>query len=382
MYRFVKRAASSIANAAAGRIWIFADSNGRLSTKDDAGGVAGYLRQSEVGTAATKDTGTALTEVPTGQDLQDGFATGFSNWAHTPGRVLGATNSDYMLLFEAGSNAIGLNGNLVSGSGTAGTCGYIRFAATQQPDGDISGFCMSVGRAGTAKLVTVDVGGTTWVAIRYSGASGAAGFSGPTFSGYYTTGFPWENAVTANLADASGETDVTFDDGPYFSGFPGAAIGDNGALRNTNQSLGEATDFPVEEGTWTPVIQGSVVAGSHSYVGSTFGEFKLYGEVLHGEFDVGLSTLDGAASGALRIAGIPFEAGNNAAPAVSISYVLDMGGAPAEFVGYAPRIVNDGAGGSYVDFRFQLSTGDTSNFTIDNLTNDTRLRGSFSMIVA
>lgn len=84
-----------------------------------------------------------------------------------------------------------------------------------------------------------------------------------------------------------------------------AIFGDNGALRNTNQSLGEVTDFPVEEGTWTPVLEGATTAGSHTYK-TQAGNYVRQGSICTIHASIEIDTYDAAAQGQMRISGLPF----------------------------------------------------------------------------
>jgi hypothetical protein len=61
---------------------------------------------------------------------------------------------------------------------------------------------------------------------------------------------------------------------------------------------------PIYQGTWTPVLAGSSVAGTNTYTQQT-GYYQVVGDsiTLHGVIE--LSALDGALAGDIRITGLP-----------------------------------------------------------------------------
>jgi len=69
----------------------------------------------------------------------------------------------------------------------------------------------------------------------------------------------------------------------------------------TNMAPGVAS----QEGTWTPYLFGSTVAGTHTYTSQT-GVYTVIGKRVFATFVLVLSALDGAATGQTRIGGLPF----------------------------------------------------------------------------
>lgn len=79
-----------------------------------------------------------------------------------------------------------------------------------------------------------------------------------------------------------------------------------------NPSLNANTLDDYEEGTWTPTVSGSVVSGTQTYGTQTGSYTKIGNRVLY-EMSVVLTAKDGATSGNLQIAGLPFPSAGAAA---------------------------------------------------------------------
>jgi len=91
----------------------------------------------------------------------------------------------------------------------------------------------------------------------------------------------------ANLGDDFDGTDLTLSGGVY--------LGGTGAANKLD-------DY--EEGTWTPVLEGSTVAGTTS-VGSFNGRYEKIGDLVFLHYQIQNITLSGA-SGTLQIGNLPF----------------------------------------------------------------------------
>ena len=103
-------------------------------------------------------------------------------------------------------------------------------------------------------------------------------------------------------------------------------------LKAVSRTIAGAADY--ETGTWTPVLEGSTVAGSQTYA-NRVGRFVKVGPLVWVTSITALSTFDAATSGSMLITGLPF-------------LVSDVGGiAPAMTVGRFQGVSLDVAGGYY-----------------------------------
>jgi hypothetical protein len=75
-----------------------------------------------------------------------------------------------------------------------------------------------------------------------------------------------------------------------------------------------------EAGSWTPVLEGSVVAGSHTYANQG-GQYVKIGPLVWVTGITALSAFDGAAAGGMLITGLPFvgSGGSHNSSAVDIA---------------------------------------------------------------
>lgn len=76
-------------------------------------------------------------------------------------------------------------------------------------------------------------------------------------------------------------------------------------LADNVTQVGGAHGLEIEEGIWTPFIQGHSVAGNHTYSIQT-GKYYRINKLVNVTFIVGLDQLDPNMSGAIQIAGLPF----------------------------------------------------------------------------
>jgi hypothetical protein len=87
-------------------------------------------------------------------------------------------------------------------------------------------------------------------------------------------------------------------------------------LAENVQDAGGVHGLDIEEGTWTPTLQGLSVAGSHTYSKQT-GEYTKVGNLVTASFNITLSSKDANMSGTyLFIGGLPFT--SNAPAGVSL----------------------------------------------------------------
>ena len=65
-----------------------------------------------------------------------------------------------------------------------------------------------------------------------------------------------------------------------------------------------------EEGTWTPVLEGSSTAGSHTYT-TQAGDYIKIGNLVKASCLIIISSKDGSMAGNIRIGGLPFASANS-----------------------------------------------------------------------
>jgi len=134
----------------------------------------------------------------------------------------------------------------------------------------------------------------------------------------------------------------------------------------------------IEEGSWTPVIEGSTVAGTNTY-SLQVGEYYKVGKKVRITFSIVVTAKDPSMSGGIRIGGIPFNiAGPNLANGGMLSYVkgwtATSNGTVLSLTGDAATKINlmknNVAGGNseYVGVS-EFGTGFTLSGTIDYITN-------------
>lgn len=197
------------------------------------------------GTAASKDTGPALTQVPTGQNLQDGGAAEV-NRIPIRGRYLSnwVVNHHYIALLKKDSTVRAISGSIYGGgTGGIGSRGAVlEFTANQDGAGNRACGYRAINVFSGFVLVEFDADGATWIGLRTKDTQtiGNRGFRGAHFWGSIEENFNWDDFRTFDVADVSNEQ-------PYsglsavFSGAPGDSTGDNGPWYNPNQSLGDAS---------------------------------------------------------------------------------------------------------------------------------------------
>ena len=83
----------------------------------------------------------------------------------------------------------------------------------------------------------------------------------------------------------------------------------SGIQTNASGMTSEILDS-YEEGTWTPVYEGSTTAGTYTY-GSRFANYTKIGNTVHLQCSINNITTTSAGTGSARITGLPFTAKGN-----------------------------------------------------------------------
>ena len=97
--------------------------------------------------------------------------------------------------------------------------------------------------------------------------------------------------------------------------------GAGGISFNGDTAAANALD-DYEEGSWTPVVEGTTTTGTVTY-GARVGKYVKIGKVVTWEFYLNFSSGNGA--GTMHITGLPFTVSNNGTyPAVNIGYVQNI----------------------------------------------------------
>lgn len=143
-------------------------------------------------------------------------------------------------------------------------------------------------------------------------------------------------------------------------------------LQNTNGTPGEATDFPVEEGTWTPVLEGSITAGSHSY-STQAATYREYGNGFYIDGVIVVSSYDAAADGQALIAGLPFPTASNRA-SLSIADGKPAT-APANYTTLTGRV--GVISSNTIQMRYSTSAGGNASLLVDNFGAGTLVFSAF-----
>ena len=97
---------------------------------------------------------------------------------------------------------------------------------------------------------------------------------------------------------------VTIEDGDLVVA-SGHGIDFSGTADGSGTTSSELLD-DYEEGTWTPTVKGATTAGTYTYGGQT-GIYTKIGDTVHASCYVHTITTGSAGSGALRVAGLPFN---------------------------------------------------------------------------
>lgn len=116
-------------------------------------------------------------------------------------------------------------------------------------------------------------------------------------------------------------------------------------------------------GTFTPVLQGSTTAGSHSY-STQAGDYRVIGDLVYISGRIVLSSYDTNAAGNTEISGLPFSEalGNN--PTIATEITL-TGGTPSDWAAWSPALIP--GSGSTLRLRYTPTDGDTTNIAIGDI---------------
>ncbi|WP_425401266.1 hypothetical protein [Algiphilus sp.] len=200
--------------------------------------------KSKLGTAAVVDTGPALDEVPTGQDLRDGVAYSGDASAILARPDSQITGSDRYIALADLSKSVVFSAQLARLAAGSVVLSLVDFAVAVN-GGSYNLFFNAQNRASTLEPVTFDADGKSWIGFKVStNTAGSAGIGLPVIKNVSISD-------TSALSDLRGfdasvvsnEAPAVNENGPEWSGRPGDSIGDNGPVANVNQSLGQRTNF-------------------------------------------------------------------------------------------------------------------------------------------
>lgn len=208
------------------------------------------------GTAASKDAGPAVTQVPTGLDVLGGglelpnrssiksvgplfpaVTTGaFSHIALVP-----LSGADKKLTFQLDNP----HQDSIRTSRINGYVSVVGGVATGRVQGKLEVSSVSPQQA---VLETFDAGGQTWVGLRFTaGTIWTSGVAHPVLTGLYqdANGEAFDAAAyrSYDAADVTNAADIGGAENAYWFGFPGAAGGDNGPVVNVGQGMGSRTEL-------------------------------------------------------------------------------------------------------------------------------------------
>jgi hypothetical protein len=206
--------------------------------------------------------------------------------------------------------------------------------------------------------MSVTINGSTGV----SGVDGSA--STPAYQGGDSnTGVFFPAADTIAFAEGGAEVARFDSSGRLLVGVT-SATADGGVLELSGGITFPATAVAAsnantlddyEEGTWTPVIEGSSTAGTGTY-STQVGRYTKVGNTVVAHLFLDWSAHTG--SGNLRIAGLPFTPANVSALAPSCAFFADRFAYTGGLIG----AINNGTGKIDV---YVVNNGSASNLTLD-----------------
>lgn len=289
-------------------------------------------------------TETQNVEVPNGNLTVNG---GFSTPASGDGQIAASSTNGLILSGRGSTNdmlAVNFNGQTLFYTPTTtqnvifSTGGKIATGDETAPDVDAGGICINHGandgnvltfkNSDVAHGMTVAAETDTYASFnKVSATEGgldirgySEGAQAARWIAYATT--PNTGDTSAGVIDfyaskKSGTSVTSLTSGENLASFSNdgavkVAIKDDGDIvTQGGLRISGGTDLldTYEEGTWTPVLEGTVTAGSHTY-SSQVGRYTRIGNhvKLYGRVDI--TTVDGAMAGNLRIGGLPYTIAN------------------------------------------------------------------------
>ncbi len=100
-------------------------------------------------------------------------------------------------------------------------------------------------------------------------------------------------------------------------------------LKAQNRLIAGAPDY--ESGSWTPTIAGATVAGTQTYAVQN-GTYVKIGKVVLAWATIAMSAKDGATSGNLLIAGLPYPSGSGQASVTNIVAKVELPSGYSQFI--------------------------------------------------
>ncbi|MCK5769462.1 hypothetical protein [Algiphilus sp.] len=182
--------------------------------------------------------GSSPGDIPLGSTLQNGRTLGTVDSAgrqiRIDGFVVPGGNHRYLRLIDLSLNDQSVNlgiGSATTGGGAAEASALRAVLGHSTTLGKTSGFVLTAGTVPfSAKLVTFDHAGKTWLGLDFNPSVGSFGLVPMVLYGVVSSQFVLASVLMVASADVSVVADFVSDDVPQFSGFPGAAIGQNQSL--------------------------------------------------------------------------------------------------------------------------------------------------------
>ena len=281
--------------------------------------------------------------------------------------------SGFDLVVSNGSNSVTIDDGLTALVATDGTNVYEfpMFSTLVAPDPGSNGIVVRTALGATvARTLTGPAAGITVTAGDGVSANPTLALANDlsAVEGLASNGIAVRTATDTwavrTVAGTANEITVTNGDGvsgnptlslPTALTFTGKTV-TGGTFNATTLQQGSVT--VLESGTWTPVLAGASVAGSHTY-STQAGRYYRTGDHVYVTSRIGLSSKDAAMAGAVRITGLPFTAiGGSAA---NFCVALDLINSITPTAGTEMITAAAIAGAAYIEFQEQNFGGNSAN---------------------
>lgn len=226
-------------------------------------------------------------------------------------------------------------GTIALGAATAGN--RFTFAEAGVANGDVVSYVVRDGSDIEVGIGTYTSSGTTLSrdTVRKSKIAGVAGTSKVSLT---SAAIVYIDAAAQDLDVNDFTEDTSPDPAADYWWMHDASAGGKRKVKPSNMALTGLSTYA--EGSWTPVLQGATIAGTHSY-SAQVGRYIRVGNLVTVWFRIVLTALDGTATGAAQVSGLPFPAravtglnfGGNQA---SVS-LIDLAAGQSQFICQIPN---------------------------------------------